>query len=161
MRVRVLITLITLLCGGFRMAHAMVEFKTNILPSIAQVGRTDVVLSTHNTILFGGYGFYMGVYGGYEVITQNVTDQTYGAAVRFGADNPYFELQGGYFQRDFREHGSRLTGKGFAANLGVGWHLTPNFGLSVYACGKRITQGDLDKRTIVDLLPFLMLRTEF
>ena len=139
---------------------AATEIKSNFLPSFAAVGKADIVFSSHNTILFGTSGFYFGPYGAWETISENVTDHAYGAALRIG-EKTFAELQGGYFQRNFSQEQTKLKGNGFIANLGVGTHLNDVFGVTVFASGKRIESGTLDKRWIVDLLPFLNLRTVF
>lgn len=141
-------------------AQAATEIKSNFLPSFAAVGKADLVFSSHNTILFGTSGFYFGPYGSWETISGNVTDQAYGVALRIG-EKTFAELQGGYFQRNFSQEQTKLKGNGFIANLGVGTHLNDVFGVTVFASGKRIESGTLDKRWIIDLLPFLNLRTVF
>lgn len=153
--------IIILLAFGFSLeGRAAVEFKSNLLPSFAAIGRSDLVLSTHNTLLFGGDAFRAGLYAAYETISVNTTDTSVGAALRFGKDS-YFEMQGGSFRRGFSQSGTSLSGTGFSANLIYGFHLTPHWGLALFLSGKRISGGDLDKRWIVDLLPFLSLRVEF
>jgi len=143
---------------GVSRANAMLEFKTNFLPSAAIVGRADYVFSSHNTLMVGWDSFRAGGYAAFEAISENVVDQSFGGALRVGNDK-YVELQAGYFVRNFKQHETELEGKGVSGNLILGTHFSQNFGLALFLSGKRINSG-MDKRTIVDLLPFLSLRAE-
>lgn len=107
-------------------------------------------------MLVGSGSFGAGAYIGHEIISENVTDQTFGAAIRFGQQE-FFELQGGAFVRKFIQYQTALEGKGVAAHLIYGTHINNLFGLSLGLSGKRITSG-MEKRTIVTLLPLLTLR---
>lgn len=140
-------------------ANASVEIKTNFLPSLAALPNLDPIFSSHNTLLVGIGWFHIGAYGSFETVSKSVTDTSYGGAIRFGETN-YVELQGGTFERRFRENSIRLTGKGFAANLIYGHHFNEYFGLSIIAAGKRIESG-MNRRSIVDLVPYLTMRAGF
>jgi hypothetical protein len=137
-------------------AFAAFEVKSTFLPSMAIIGRTDVVFVSHNTLLFGADNFKFGGYLGFDHISENVTDQTVGAALRFG-QNQFLELQGGAFVRKFTQHQTELEGTGIAANILWGTHINSAFGLSVALSAKRISSG-MDKRTILTALPLLSLR---
>lgn len=138
---------------------AAFEIKSSLLPSIAFINRTDIVFTSHNTLLFGSGDFWGGAYVGHEVISENVTDQTLGGALRYGQQQ-FFEIQGGAFVRKFTQYQTNLEGKGFAAQLLYGTHLNSVFGLSLGLSGKRINSG-MEKRTIITLLPLLSLRWGF
>lgn len=138
---------------------AAIEIKSSLLPSVAIVGKSDLVLSSHNTLLFGGPRFKVGPYIGYEVLSSNQNDLTYGAAIRFG-DQKFLEIQGGIFERDFHQQNLRLKGKGFAGNLIFGVYLNNYFGIDLALTYKRIESG-MDKRTVLELLPFFGLKAEF
>lgn len=140
-------------------SFASIEFKSSFLPSVAFVNRSDIVFTSHNTLLFGAANFWAGGYFGHEIISENVTDQTLGAAVRFGQQQ-FFEIQGGAFVRKFTQYETDLEGKGFAAQFIYGTHLNNFFGLSLALSGKRINSG-MEKRTIITLLPLLTLRVGF
>jgi hypothetical protein len=147
-------------CSVMPASSKAVELQSNFFPSFALAGRLDFILSTHNTVMFGGEGFKAGAYGAFESLSINVVDTAYGAAVRFG-EQRYVEIDGGLFQRRFTQPGTHLTGKGWSANVIYGAHLTPHFGLALFASVKRIQAGDMDRRWIYDLLPFFTLRTVF
>lgn len=138
---------------------AAFEIKSSFLPSLAFINRTDVVFTSHNTLLLGAGDFWAGAYVGHEVISENVTDQTFGGAFRYGQQR-FFEIQGGAFVRKFTQYQTDLEGKGFAAQLLYGTHLNSVFGLSLGLSGKRINSG-MEKRTIITLLPLLNLRWGF
>lgn len=140
-------------------SSAAFEIKSNFLPSIAFINRADVVFTSHNTLLFGTGNFWGGAYVGHEVISENVTDQTFGGAIRFGQQQ-FVEIQGGAFVRKFTQYQTNLEGKGFSAQLLYGTHLNNVFGLSLGLSGKRINSG-MEKRTIITLLPLLSLRWGF
>src|SRR5690242_7654211 len=97
-------------------SQALVEFKSNFLPSAAVVGRADLVFSSHNTLLFEMGWLSVGGYAAYETISENVSDQSYGGALRFGKET-YFEVQAGAFQRNFTQESTELKGKGISGNL--------------------------------------------
>lgn len=139
--------------------YAAVELKSSFLPSVAFVNRSDIVFTSHNTLLFGTGQMWVGGYFGHEIISENVTDQTIGGALRFGQQT-FFEIQGGAYTRKFTQYQTDLKGKGFAAQLIYGTHLNNYFGLSAALSGKRITSG-MEKRTIITLLPLLTLRWGF
>lgn len=141
------------------LSNASVEIKSSFLPSVAFVNRADTVFTSHNTVMFGTGQFWLGGYYGHEVISENVTDQTIGAAIRFGQQQ-FFELQGGAYVRKFEQYQTSLEGKGAAAQLIYGAHINTYFGLSIGLSGKRINSG-MEKRTIVTLLPLLSLRLGF
>ena len=138
--------------------NATMELKSNLLPSYAAVGENDFLLSTHNTLLFGFKEFKLGGYFGYEPMHSYLVDQSVGAAIRFGESN-YFEFQAGGFQRSFKQQGRTYKGKGFIANALYGKHWG-RWSLSLLLTGKRISSGDLDKRWIIDFLPYLGFRVE-
>ncbi len=140
-------------------SQAAFEIKSSLLPSIAFINRSDVVFTSHNTLLFGAGDFWGGAYIGHEVISENVTDQTLGGALRYGQQQ-FFEIQGGAFVRKFTQYQTSLEGKGFAVQLLYGTHLNSVFGLSLGLSGKRINSG-MEKRTIITLLPLLSLRWGF
>lgn len=135
------------------------EIKSSFIPSIAFINRTDIIFTSHNTLLVGSDNFWGGFYYGHEIISENVTDQTVGGALRFGQQT-FFEMQGGAFVRKFTQYQTNLEGRGFAAQFIYGTHLNNYFGLSLGLSGKRINSG-MDKRTIVTLLPLLSLRVGF
>jgi hypothetical protein len=139
--------------------YASFEIKSSFLPSFASVNRNDVVFTSHNTLLFGSANFWAGAYVSHEIISENVTDQTLGAAIRFGQQQ-FFEIQGGAYVRKFTQYKTDLEGKGFATHLIYGAHINNYFGLSLGLSAKRIDSG-MDKRTIVTLLPLLTLRAGF
>lgn len=140
-------------------SDAAFEIKSNFLPSLGFVNRADVVFTSHNTLLYGSGHFWAGAYAGHEIISENVTDQTFGAAVRFGQQQ-FFEIQGGALVRKFTQYQTNLEGKGAAIQFIYGTHLNNYFGLSAGLSGKRITSG-MEKRTIITLLPLLTLRVGF
>ena len=140
-------------------SNAAIEIKSSFLPSVAFVNRADTVFTSHNTIMYGSGQFSIGGYYGHEIISENVTDQTIGAALRFGQQQ-FFEIQGGTFVRKFKQYQTDLKGKGAAAQLIYGTHLNNYFGLSLGLSGKRIDSG-MEKCTIVTLLPLLSLRWGF
>ncbi|MBI2521005.1 MAG: hypothetical protein HYV97_11325 [Bdellovibrio sp.] len=150
------IVLLVLLSGFSLPAIATMELKSNLLPSYAAVGKNDFILSSHNTLLFGFKEFKLGAYFGYEPMHSYLVDQSVGAAIRFGESN-FFELQAGGFQRNFKQQGRTYKGTGFIVNALYGKHWG-RWSLSLLLTGKRISSGDLDKRWIIDFLPYLGFR---
>lgn len=141
-------------------AFALAELQTGILPTAQVFMQADLVFSSHTTLLFGSDTISFGPYYAFESLSQNVMDQTYGAALRIGHET-YFEIDGGYFERRFAQRHTRLKGQGYSLNLVLGQHFGDHFGLALIATNKRIQSGDLDARTIYDLLPFFTLRESF
>jgi hypothetical protein len=139
-------------------ANAFVEIKSNFYGTIMLFGRTDTILNTHNTILFGDELLKLGGFYSYEAIQENTIDTSMGGALRFG-ESTYFELQAGAFERQFKAY-STLKGKGFMTNLIVGKHIGNVFGFSIITSIKKISSG-MDKRTIVKLLPYFGMRMGF
>lgn len=136
-------------------------FETGILPGVMYRGQTISVLRLNSRLLFGNDFLWVGPYGDYQSLSPQVTDTSYGAAFRIGKDI-FFEMQGGYFRRSFRQTGTdEMTGAGFTANLILGFHLAPYAGIDLALMGKRISNGDLERRWIVDFLPLITVRGEF
>ena len=139
-------------------AFAFVEFKTSFYGSFLSFGRSDLILSTHNTILFGSENIKFGGFYSFESYQSNTTDTAIGGAFRVG-ESTFLELQGGAYQRKFEAH-STLKGKGIMGNIIIGKHFGDYFGLSFMLIGKKITSG-MDKRLIVKALPYFSLRVGF
>lgn len=132
-----------------------------VLPGLAMRGQTLGVLRLNGRFLIGGDYFWFGPYGDYQSLAPQVTDKAYGGAIRIGHDW-YMEAQAGHFERTFKQPGTaKLTGRGFSANLIFGMHLSPHLGVDFALASKRITDGTLDKRWIIDFLPLLTIRGEF
>jgi len=137
------------------------ELQSAFLPTFLYRQGPVSVLRADLTLLTGTDTIQLGPYASYEGITPQVTDTTEGAALRIGHDN-YAEIQAGYFQRTFSQKGTPTeTGKGFAATIAYGMHLSPHLGVAIDLSGKRITNGALEKRWIIDLLPLFTARVEF
>ena len=94
----------------------------------------------------------LGVVYLYEPLHDYVTDSGYGAALKFG-DEWNLEFSGGYFERNYQ--GSK--GKGFFVAMIPGFNLHKNLGISIPIIAKKIESGNLDKRTIIDVVPFICL----
>lgn len=139
-------------------SFAFLELKSNFYGSLLVFGRSDVILSTHNTLLFGGEKFKVGGFYSYEKFQKNTTDTSAGGALRFG-EATYLELQVGAYERKFKAH-TTMTGKGVMGSLIVGKHFGSIFGFSLMVMGKKITSG-MDKRLIVKVLPYFGLRVGF
>lgn len=136
------------------------ELQIGALPSFQYRNGFVGLLRADATLLFGVDFIKLGPYGMYEGISPQVTDTSYGAALRFG-NEAYFQLQGGFFHRVFSQTGTgTLNGKGFSAALVGGWHLSPHLGVDVVLSSKRIESGTLGRRWIIDLLPLLTFRAE-
>lgn len=139
-------------------AYSAVEFKTNFFVSYAQVGRSDVIAKSHNTLLIGSKFFKAGLYYGSDSLHGEVNDSTTGGAIRFG-EKTYFELQAGTYTRIF-SHTRNLTGRGQAGSLIFGQNMNDFFSLSLFFTGQHISSG-MDKRWTYTALPYLGLRMEF
>lgn len=132
-----------------------------VLPGLAMRGQTIGVLRLNGRLLFGGDFIWLGAYGDFESLAPQVVDTSYGGALRVGHEI-YVEAQAGYFHRDFQQPGTKdLRGSGGAANLIFGMEVSPHLGVDLVLSGKRISDGSLDKRTIVDLLPLITIRGDF
>jgi hypothetical protein len=136
-------------------SFAFMELKTNFYGSLLVFGRNDVILNTHNTLLFGGDLFKVGAFYSYEPIQENTVDSASGGAIRFG-ESTFVELQAGSYERKFKAHTS-LKGKGVMGNLIIGKHFGRVFGISLIISAKKITSG-MDKRTMIKALPYFGLR---
>ena len=66
-------------------------------------------------------------------------------------------MAGGYYERKF----DGVVGKGYFAIISPGINLNRAIGFSVPIVMKKISSGGLDKRMMVDILPYLGLRLVF
>lgn len=139
-------------------ANALVEVKSNLFASFLSFGRSEIIATTHNTVLLGFDSFKAGAFYSYEKFQENTQDSSLGAAIRFG-EKTFFEIQAGAYTRKFTSH-TTITGKGLIANLIIGKHFGDYFGLSLYLTAKKITSG-MDKRTMIKALPYLGFRIGF
>lgn len=137
---------------------AFMELKSNFYGSFMAYGRSDTILQTHNSLLFGIDSFKLGGFYTYESYQKNTVDTGLGATVRFG-EKTFFELQLGTYQREFSAH-TTSKGKGFMGNIIVGAHLGNFFGISLITNIKNISSG-MDKRTMAKILPYFGLRVGF
>ena len=137
------------------------ELQSSFLPGYLYRSGGVGVLRADTTLMWGGDYFWLGPYALYENVNPQATDTSVGAAFRLGKDQ-YIEVEGGLFQRSFTQPGTTsLSGSGYSASLVFGFHLSPHWGASLAATGKRISSGSLEQRTIVDLFPLFMARVEF
>lgn len=138
--------------------HAFMELKSNFYASLLLFGRSDKIVKTHNTLLFGSSLVKLGGFYSHENIQENTVDTSYGGTLRVG-EATFFELQIGHFERTFTAY-STIEGKGFMGNIILGKHFGRFFGISLMTTIKNITSG-MDKRTIVKVLPYFGLRVMF
>ena len=132
-----------------------------MFPGFGYSGQAIGVFRADTSLLLGSDFFSAGIYGGYHHFSPQATDTSYGLALHIGNDW-YFELQAGVFYRAFEQTGTdKLTGNGYAANLIFGKKLNNYIGIDATLSGKRISNGSLARRTIVDLLPMITIRSEF
>lgn len=149
-----------LICLLLGLRAEAIELQMGVLPSFQYRNGFVGLLRTDLTLLFGTDFYKLGPFAMYQGISPQVTDTSYGAAIRIG-NEAYFQLQGGYFHRVFNQTGTgTLNGKGFAAGLVGGWHISPHVGVDVVLSAKRIDSGTLNRRWIVDLLPLITFRVD-
>jgi hypothetical protein len=136
------------------------EIKMAIFTGFGHSGQSIGAFRADTVALYGGY-FSAGIFGSYHNFAPQVVDTSYGLALHVGTDW-YVELQAGIFNRTFQQVGTeKLVGDGYSGNLVFGMNLSPNLGIDIALSVKRISKGELTKRTIVDLLPLIAIRTEF
>lgn len=137
-------------------SFALLEIRSDFFSSLLVGGSSDLLIRSNNSILVGGEGFSFGANYLYDPLHSYVTDSGYGGAIKFG-EQKFFQLSGGYFERKYKS----LKGKGFYATAVLGWQWSEHFSVSIPIIAKRITNGGLDKRWIIDMIPYLGLRLKF
>lgn len=135
--------------------RAAFEVKTNLFFSNLTSGDSDLYLRSHNMIYLGFSSFQIGPFYNYEPLHSYVTDQSYGLALKWGS-SLYFEIGGGVYERKYEEQ----KGKGMMGSLTLGKTLSKIISVSLTTIYKSLQSGDLEKRDMVDLLPYIGFRFE-
>ncbi len=135
---------------------AALEFRSDFFSSYLIGGSNDLLIRSNNSILMGGVGLSFGINYLHDPLHSYITDSGYGGVIKFG-DRTFFEMAGGYFERKYDD----LKGRGFYLVLMGGRQWSNNFSVSIPIIIKRIASGDLEKRWMVDVIPYFGLRFKF
>jgi hypothetical protein len=135
---------------------AYLEIRSNFYTSYLLTSTSDFLFRSYTGLYIGGNAFAIGAVYLYDPLHDYVTDTGYGGALRIG-DKTYVEFSGGYFERKYEN----LKGTGYFVSMIPGFDISNNFGFTLPLIAKKIDGGELDKRWIINVVPFISWRVRF
>lgn len=119
----------------------------------ANANHEEVSLYSHSYVFVGGEGFRIGAVYIYEQPHDYMTDKITAYGFRIG-EKRFFELAVGKFERQYNDK----IGKGTGAVIQTGWLVQDWLTVSIPFVYKKISEGDLTPRTLIDAVPQVGLR---
>ncbi len=119
----------------------------------ANANHEEVSRYSHTYVFLGGESFRLGAVYIYEQPHEYMTDKLTAYGFRLG-EKRFFELAVGKFERQYNDK----IGKGSGAVMQTGWLVKDWLSISIPFVIKKISEGDLTHRTLIDAVPQVGLR---